>query len=191
MFEMDHSELSAPLYIAWRRAGRHIHRMSDGSVPWLKMHADAPPHEHLIFRIGNRLFFVFVEVPPYAVFDDVSARRLHRAAGEANGVACVMPMRPEDSDLAPAAPGWGLVNTRDGRPINPPALVDDELVEMSAWELLDFATLIVRTHIDRDGGHVFSWHTSVRVDPSMCRVAAVAPNTKTAISDRPCPAACR
>jgi hypothetical protein len=38
----------------------------------------------------------------------------------------------------------GLVDAQTGRPINPVALVNDELIEMTDWELQDFAVQIVR-----------------------------------------------
>jgi hypothetical protein len=114
-------------------------------------------------------FFVFVDVPGYTIFDDVAVRRLDRATEEANGIACVMPMRsdPYGPDLIPAASGWGLINRRDGKLLDPAALVDDELVEMSDWELQDFGTLVVRRHIEVDGGEVYSWQSKVGVDPSL------------------------
>jgi hypothetical protein len=105
----------------------------------------------------------------FAAFDDDAARLLDRAAREANAIPCVMPMRsdPHGPDLIPAVAGWGLVDARDCTPVNPAALVDDELVVMTDWELLDFAILVVRTYIDHGGGHVVSWQSTTGVDPAM------------------------
>jgi hypothetical protein len=40
---------------------------------------------------------------------------------------------------SPDLPGWGLLDERTGRPVDPVALVTDEKIEMTAWERQDIA----------------------------------------------------
>jgi hypothetical protein len=51
----------------------------------------------------------------------------------------------------------GLLDARTGKPIDPIALVSDERIEMTDWELQDFAVQIVRDHLDKTGKKQMSW----------------------------------
>jgi hypothetical protein len=49
------------------------------------------------------------------------------------GYACIMPMRRTPEGWAAALPGWGLVRANASVSIDPPALVTEEVVEMTNW----------------------------------------------------------
>jgi hypothetical protein len=67
----------------------------------------------------------------------------------------------------PATLGWGLINAQTGTPLDPVALVSDERIEMTDWELQDFAVQVVRHHLAKDGKKLMSWQGNPAVDPSI------------------------
>jgi len=63
--------------------------------------------------------------------------------------------------------GWGLLHARTVKPINPPALISDELIEMTDWELQDFAVQVIRQQLEKEGRRLMSWQGNPSVDPSV------------------------
>ena len=62
-----------------------------------------------------------------------------------------MPMRRVGADWEPEEPGWGLLDARSHQPINPPALISDEKIVMTDWELQDLAVQVVRDQLAQEG----------------------------------------
>lgn len=83
------------------------------------------------------------------------------------GYACVMPMRKVGTDWEPTEPGWGLLDARTLKPINPAALISDEKIVMTDWELQDFAVQVVREQLAKEGRRLMSWNGDPRVNPSI------------------------
>jgi len=52
-------------------------------------------------------------------------------------------------------------------PIDPASLITDEDIEMSDWELQDFAVQVVRQCIEEDGFELMSWQSNPEVNPSI------------------------
>ena len=63
--------------------------------------------------------------------------------------------------------GWGLIDARTRLPVNPPALITDEMLEMTDWELQDLAVQVVREQIEKEGHQLMSWNGDPRIDPSV------------------------
>ena len=151
----------------WQAAGRHLQQQGQGAINWLRAHLHPPMLEHLSFRLGNQLFFVCLGVEGVAPFPAGTAKALRAVADGCRGHACVMPMRKTSSGWHAAAPGWGLLDMATNRPITPPALITDEKIEMSAWELQDFAVQTVRDLLEKEGRKLMSWQGNPEVDPSL------------------------
>ncbi|TSE31876.1 hypothetical protein Tchar_02221 [Tepidimonas charontis] len=66
-----------------------------------------------------------------------------------------------------AMAGWGLLDADTRRPIDPVALVTDEKIEMSPWEIQDVAVQVVRDHLENKGFKLMSWHSDPEVFPSI------------------------
>lgn len=64
-------------------------------------------------------------------------------------------------------PGWGLVDPETRRPVDPVALISDEKVEMTDWEVQDMGVQIVRDHLDNHGFKLMSWQGNPQVNPSI------------------------
>lgn len=66
----------------------------------------------------------------------------------------------------PTEPGWGLQDAKTRQPINPVALITDELIEMTDWELQDFVVQVVRQHLTQEGLEIMSFNNHPDVHPS-------------------------
>jgi len=76
------------------------------------------------------------------------------------GYPCIMPMRYRAGVWTVQKQGWGLA-------IDPAVLISDERIEMTDWELKDFAVQIVRDDIQRVGRKLMSWTSDPRIEPSI------------------------
>lgn len=63
--------------------------------------------------------------------------------------------------------GWGLLDARTKARIDPVQLVSDERIEMTNWELHDFAVQVVRAQLEKDGYKLMSWQGDPEVDPAI------------------------
>lgn len=108
-----------------------------------------------------------------ALFDSRSQpgnpRGFITAANNANGRACVLPMKKKLFGGAWVAdmPGWGLLDADTRRPIDPVALVTDQKIEMTPWEVQDVAVQAVQDYLQREGFELKSWQGNPEVDPSI------------------------
>ncbi len=78
-----------------------------------------------------------------------------------------MPMRKTLGEWAPVEKGWGFLNARTWRSVNPPDILSDDQIEMSDWEIQDFAVQVVRNRIEKDGHTLMSWQSYPHIDPSI------------------------
>lgn len=151
----------------WQAAGLHLQEQGQGSLKWLRAHLNPPFLEHLSFRIGNQLFFVRIEDTHEQVVGPASLEGLLAIADGCQGHACVMPMMKQADEWRCAVSGWGLLDARTEKIINPVALVTNEKIEMTDWELQDFAVQVVRDDLEKSGKKLMSWQGNPAVDPSI------------------------
>lgn len=170
MYEVEMQEMSEAFLACWKAAGTHLSKQVDGGIQsWMRAHPYPPFLEHLSFRLGNQLFFIRVEDVDRKVDGPGSLRGLAAAARAANGRACVLPMRkklfggPWVADM----PGWGLLDAETRGPIDPVALVTEEKIEMTPWEVHDMAVQVVRDYLEKQGFQLMSWQGNPEVDPSI------------------------
>lgn len=165
MYEVTQDEPSEDFKRAWQAAGCHLGPMGGDSLKWLRASLNPPMAEHLSFCLGNQLFFIFLEAAEY-VYERENSLFLD-LSHEAGAIPCIMPMRGRLTDYEPALPGWGLIHAETKEPVDPGALVSDELIEMTDWELHDFAIQVVKTALEEEGKNVFSAQSDRRIDPSL------------------------
>jgi hypothetical protein len=163
-------EMTPDFMACWQAAGMHLNNQVDGGIhSWLRAHPYPPVLEHLSFRLGNQLFFVRIEDASGNVEGPGSRQGLLSIAEGCQGLACLMPMTKKflGETWVPAEPGWGLINLETGDAVNPFALVTDEKIEVTPWELHDFAVQVVRHHLEKDGYQLMSWQGNPEVDPAI------------------------
>lgn len=170
MYKVEMHEMSEAFLSCWKAAGIHLSRQVDGGIQsWLRAHPYPPFLEHLSFRLGNQLFFVRVEDVDGKVRGPGNSQGFITAARMANGRACILPMKKKLFVGAWVAdmPGWGLLDPDTRRSIDPVALVTDQKIEMTPWEVRDMAVQVVRDHLDKQGFELMSWQGNPEVDPSI------------------------
>jgi len=166
--DIEMHEVSDEFARCWQAAGRHIQTKVQGPLhSWLKVSLNPPFLEHLSFRLGNQLFFIRIEDVDERLHVPGSRNGLVYLAQSCQGHPCIMPMRYRAGAWAPHAAGWGLIDPRDGKTVDPMAYVSDEQIEMTDWELQDFAVQIVRDHLEKAGRRPTSWQGNPAVDPSI------------------------
>jgi len=151
----------------WSAAGRHLQVRGEDALNWLKADPRPPFLEHLSFRLGNQLFFVRIEDADAKLKVPGNPKGFLTVADGCKGHGCVMPMRRRAGRWAPMFPGWGLLDGRTAHPVDPPALVTDELIEITDWELHDFAVQVVRHHLEEQGAEIGSSTGDPNIDPSL------------------------
>lgn len=167
MYEVKQEPFPTEFQRAWSCAGQHLDQQAGPGLQWLRAWLTPPVAEHLGFRMGNQIIFIFVEVDDWWTFDRDQHRVFLDAAREANAVPCLMPMQLLGEAYRPVLPGWGLKHALTGQLVDPVALVSDELIEMTDWELRDFAVQVVRNQLRGEGKKLWSWQSSLEIDPSL------------------------
>ena len=165
MYLVEQEEPSEEFKRAWLSAAKHLHHQVQDGLSWLRSDLNPPFVEHLSFQLGNQLMFVFVQAAEF-VFE-THYKLFMKACREANAIPCIMPMEEKISEYIPSYPDWGLIHAQTGDPVNPLELVSEELIEMSDWELHDFAIQIVENHLKEEGKQIISTQSSMTIDPSI------------------------
>ena len=112
MYEIETLEMSDAFLPIWRAAGIHLNKQVDGGIQsWLRAHPYPPFLEHLSFRLGNQLFFIRVEDVEGKVQGPGNLQGFITAARNANGQACVLPIKKNflTGAWVTDMPGWGLL----------------------------------------------------------------------------------
>jgi hypothetical protein len=168
MFPIELSTPSQEFAQCWQTAGRHLNIKGDGAINWLKAELTPPFLEHLSFRLGNQLFYIRLVDVDERVQMPGNLSGLMSVAKGCNGHACLIHMKNMDGEWQVLNPDWGLTCASTHKSINPVDLLSDENIEMTDWELQDFAVEVVRNHIkDNLGGEIMSRNSDPRVNPSI------------------------
>ncbi len=153
----------------WRSAAEHLMASAqDRTLHWIKGDLNPPFLEHLSFRIENQVFFVGIVDVEGKVVAPGNINGFQKIAPRWNGHACVMPMRRFGSDWKPSEPGWGLLHPGTREPVDPLDLISTENIEMTDWELHDFAVGVIGKYIRNTLKHQVTSIMGARdLDPSI------------------------
>lgn len=167
MYDIEMQTASEAFAEAWRAAGRHIQGQGAGEISWLKGNLAPPFLEHMSFRLGNQLFFIRIEDASGTLEVPGSREGLRGIAVGCRGHALLLPMIEGAGGWRPHLRGWGLVDPNTKKPVRPPDLVTRAKVEMTDWEMHDFAVQIVRGQLEKEGWEVISVQGSPHVEPAI------------------------
>lgn len=170
MYEISMQHMSPDFFRCWQAAGKYLSMQVDGGLQtWLRAHPDPPFLEHLSFRLGNQSFFVRVVDVDNVVEGPGSLEGLFTVAKGCNGYACLMPMKKDriSDEWRPNLTDWGLVDAHTREVVNPSLLVSDDKVEITDWELHDFAVQIVRGYLKDNEYEIDQWQGNPDVDPAI------------------------
>lgn len=168
LYPIPVEEVTPAFSECWRAAGSHLNSMArDARIGWPKSDLLPPFLEHLSFRLGNQLFFVRLEDADGHLVVPGTIEGLKMVAEGCRGVPCIMPMTKSPDGWRPHLPGWGIIDATTRRSVDPAALVNDAKIEMTDWELHDFAVQVVRERLKADGYTVLSSQGNPDVDPAL------------------------
>lgn len=168
MHNIEMHEVSGEFARCWQAAGQHVEKQVQGPIrSWLKATLDPPFLEHLSFRLGNQLFFIRLEDADQRLEVPGTRQGLMAIARGCKGVACLMPMHRKGNSWQPSLPSWGLIDVETRKPVDPVALVTEEKIEMTPWELHDMAVQVVRDYLKKEGFQLMSAQGNPAVDPSI------------------------
>lgn len=154
----------------WGWAGQHLqqHAKAVGTpLAWVHWRLEPPILEHLAFRVGNQLYFVRVEDADGRVASPGNSAGIAQIARECRGVPCLLRMQARSGEWRPSGAGWGLLDLRDGKAVDPVSLATSDPIIMTDWEVHDCAVEVVRGQLEKDGCQIMSSHGNPHVDPSI------------------------
>ncbi len=143
-------------------------QLGQGYLQWIKF-VSVPTPIHLSFRFGNQVFFVH--------FQDINNEL--DAPGHMEGFleicekykcfACILQIRKSLKGWTIVNSGWGLVDARTNKALDPFSLVSDEKIEMSEYEIHEIGVSHVHENfLERTMGYkVTSWFKDLGVYPSI------------------------
>ena len=145
---------------------------------WIKGYLTYPAFEHLSFSYKNQIFCVVVDIidenTKESCLPEKTKSLLIKECEKNNLIPCLYkvlvdnPKNPAYNTLKQYSDGWNLFDARTNEPIIPERLGTDDLVEMSEWELNDFAIQIVRDYItDNLKLKILSYQNIVGIDPQL------------------------
>lgn len=171
MYLIDQPDPPEGFLDAWFTGAEHLQRKGDGHLMWIRANPYKPFIEHLSFRMGNQLFWVFIEMHegsqvllPYAGQARDFFLEMTRKSGL---IPCILRMQRHVGGFAPMDEGWGLLHGETMHPLDPVSMVTGDRIEMSDWEVHDMAIQIVINHLEQEGKEITSHASYLGLDPSI------------------------
>ena len=180
MYDIDRPEPSRFFIDTRKLVGSWLQQRMDQieGTCWIKGYLTYPAFEHLSFSYKNQIFCVVVDIidenTKKSCLPEKTKNLLIKECEKNNLIPCLYkvlvdnPKNPAYNTLKQYSDGWNLFDARSNEPIIPERLGTDDLVEMSEWELNDFAIQIVRDYItDNLKFKILSYQNIVGVDPQL------------------------
>ena len=167
MYDIYMEEPTQDYLDVWSAAGQHLTEIAQGAISWIKSDPKPPFLEHLSFRLGNQIFFLRIEDVDDSIRVPGNPNGLFTIADGYQATACLLPMKKIRGQWHPALSDWGLIDAHTRKPFNPVELISDENIEMTQWELQDFAVQVVRNHLSDQGFEIISFNSAPEAHPSI------------------------
>lgn len=171
MHKIESDEMSPEFYELWKAAATHLDSLVQGEdTAWRRRHSNPPFLEHLALRLGNQNFFVRIRDADGRIDEGPGSLNGLLHVAEQNGAyPCLLLMRKDQStgEWRPAYPGYWLADVRTGKPINPRALVTEERIPMTPWEIHSMGVQIVFNNLREEGYRITSCQDDPNVDPTL------------------------
>lgn len=176
-YQIDPREPSRAFLHARNTAGIRLQEMfkqfggrveSPHDYRWIKADLTWPSFDHLTFAYRNQVFSVLVDLihDGRSTLSSQEVKRCIDACTEHNLIPCVFAVNSRS--ITPLKEGWNLLHLENRTVVIPDDYVDDVKVEMSEWELRNFAIQIVRDHIKKSiQGDVLSYCDVIGIDPQI------------------------
>ena len=150
----------------FKRFGGRVEPQHD--YRWIKADLTWPSFDHLTFAYRNQVCSILVDLvqDKRTSLTQQDVKRCVDACTENNLVPCVFPV--DSRSFRPLKDGWNLSNIESGASIMPDDYVNDVKVEMSEWELHNFAIQIVRDDVEKNmKGSILSYCDVIGINPQI------------------------
>ena len=167
----------------------NAHNNDHEKFRWIKTELTYPAFDNFTFAFGNQIFPVFVEIVQdgRSLLETRERERLVEAAKDNHLVPCLWKMnvtslKPSVADrilgrnrpygnpfnMAPTNPmSWNLWHAETGKSLDPVSFATNERIEMSEWELRNFAIGIARQEVEKKNWKVSSFCDVLQIDPQI------------------------
>ncbi len=141
---------------------------------WLKSELTRPSFDHFTIAYKNQVFSILIDIRDDNGTSFLPPEFLKRQLVESeknNLIPCLFPVIVENMDASTARildnSNWNLFNSISGDCIIPENLVSDKKIEMSEWELHNFAIMQMRFMLKEQGFKIVSFQNVIGVDPQI------------------------
>lgn len=141
---------------------------------WLKSEMTRPSFDHFSIAYKNQVFSILIDIRDDEGNSFLPPEFLKRQLGEAkknNLIPCLFPVIIENMDSSTARVidnnNWNLFDSISGDAIIPENLVSDKKIEMSPWELHNFAIMQTRVMLKQQEFKIVSFQNVIGVDPQL------------------------
>jgi hypothetical protein len=169
MLNFTDGNLSRPFLQARQAAGYHIQQVFQGyygedfaeqhEFSWIHGAVTYPAFDDLTFRFRDHVFSVVVAIGKErdleGLEDEQRLMEQRRICRANNMVPCLFVV--DGKRYVPVFPGIGLIHTGTCEAVDPFALAGPEKVEMSDWELTNFAISLVVQELESEGHEIGSY----------------------------------
>ncbi|MBR0257212.1 MAG: hypothetical protein IJQ58_05695 [Synergistaceae bacterium] len=136
---------------------------------WIKTELSYPSFDDFTFGYKNQIFSVMVlRATEKGILINPRPRieALRRECSSNNLIPCVFPVHCVTGK--PFFPGtWNLVDPFAKKAVDPAAMSSDDDIEMSDWELRNWAVQVVYEHLKREGLERLSFSDAPGIDPQI------------------------
>jgi hypothetical protein len=192
---LDRPEPSPVLVEARQLAGQHLERQfkyrynknidEHKNYRWIKSEWTYPSFEHFTFAYKNKLFPVFIELieDGKSSMTENNIVNLVNSSKKYNLTPCVFKMKivsyqnnryenrssynMNNNYIFPLSNGWNLYDPLTGDNIIPEDLGNELPIQLSDWEMLNFAIQIVIDDIKKKSWKIFSFCDLLEINPQI------------------------
>lgn len=154
---------------AWSFYAQHVDGLSKEPVNWLRSTLHQPVAEHLAFRWGRELFWVWLETEKGPEFDAWAEWLFLDAAASARAYPCIARLTRDGAAFSVEGAGYGLEDAVTGEPIDPKLLMmtAPRFVPVSDWELQQAGVQVVVDWLKSETGATLARQNYLGVEPAI------------------------
>lgn len=135
---------------------------------WIRNEITYPSFDHLVFRFKNMVYSVYIDFIDRSHGYGLTVKKEYleqiRICENNNMIPCLYLLDPKT--MTPPSRGLNLINTATREPVDPMEISTDEPVEMSDWEMHNFAIQVAIQDLINKGFEIGSF----------CDYPGIAPN---------------
>ena len=168
-YEINMHEASDEFRRCWATAGNHLlSQVEKNQLNIYRTDLTPPIREHHVFRLGNQLFTIYLEDIDEQLITPASLEGVIFGSTSMNATPCIMKMQRDISGhWQVMGPRWGLIHAQTRKEIFPPEMVTEEKIEISDWELKDFAIQRITEQLRAKGCQLVSHCSDPDINPSI------------------------